>query len=276
MNLLDGKSISQEIKDELKLEVAQMKNGAPTLAVVKVGDDQASATYVKNKIIACEYIGIESIEVELPGDTAERELEDVVSQFNHDDNVDGILVQLPLPKHIDESKILGLIDDVKDVDGFSEGNCGKLFLGKDGVGACTPSGIVELIKRNNIEIEGKHCVVVGRSNIVGKPVAQMMLAENATVTIVHSKTNDIERHTKEADILIVAAGQKRMISDKHVKDGAVVIDVGIHRTSEGLCGDVDFESVKHKASHITPVPGGVGPMTIAMLMQNTVNAFKNK
>lgn len=281
-NLIDGKKISKDIKDELKAEVDGMKERGekiPCLAVIQVGEDPASCVYVNNKKKACEYIGIGSVSHELPEGTTEEELLKLIDNLNADDSVTGILVQLPVPKHIDEDKIIERIDPKKDVDGFSPLSVGALLIGQPGFLSCTPAGVIQLLKRSNIDIEGKNCVVVGRSNIVGKPMSVLMLRENATVTICHSKTKDLKAVCKNADILIVAIGRPNMIDASYVKDGAVVIDVGIHRlenSADGkkLCGDVDFESVEKVASYITPVPGGVGPMTIAMLMKNCVEATK--
>lgn len=276
-NIIDGKKIASEIKEELKLDVASLKEKRISccLAVIKVGDDKASAVYVKNKQRACEYIGIQSRSYELGGSVTQEELLELLDSLNKDDTVNGILVQLPLPKHLDEIEVLNRIVPHKDVDGFHPMNVGKLCIGEKEMVSCTPAGIIELLKRSKIEIEGKECVVIGRSNIVGKPMALLLLEENATVTIAHSKTKNLQEVTKRADILIVAIGKPKYITADYVKEGAVVIDVGIHRDSENhLCGDVDFENVKDKTSAITPVPGGVGPMTIVMLMKNCVNAVK--
>lgn len=276
-NLIDGKLISTQIKDELKKEVeelkAQGKEGA--LAVIQVGNDPASSVYVRNKKRACEYIGIQSVSYELDENITEGELLNIINKLNEDVSIKGILCQLPLPKHIDEDKVIDAISPEKDVDGFSPQSVGALVIGKKGFLPCTPAGIVQLLKRSNIDIEGKNCVVVGRSNIVGKPMSLLMLRENATVTVCHSKTKDLQEVCKRADILIVAIGKPMFIDDTYVKDGAVVIDVGIHRDeNNNLCGDVNFEAASQKASYITPVPGGVGPMTIAMLMSNCVQAIK--
>ncbi|WP_066717915.1 bifunctional methylenetetrahydrofolate dehydrogenase/methenyltetrahydrofolate cyclohydrolase FolD [Clostridium sp. Marseille-P299] len=271
--IIDGKRISNEIKEELKkeVEVLGQKGISVTLAVILVGNDPASAVYVGNKKKACEYIGINSLTYELPEETKEEEVLALVKELNDRADVNGILVQLPLPKHIDEDKVIQTIDPKKDVDGFHPQSVGALSIGQKGFVSCTPAGIIELLKRSNIEIEGKECVVVGRSNIVGKPMAMLMLRENATVTICHSKTKDLKEVTKRADILIVALGKPRFITKDYVKEGAVVIDVGIHRDENNkLCGDVDYNDVVEVASAITPVPGGVGPMTIAMLMKNCV------
>lgn len=275
--IIDGKKISAEIKEELKTEVAayaaQGKKCA--LAVIQVGADPASSVYVRNKKKACAYIGIESLSYELPEETTEEELLALIQKLNDNPDVHGILCQLPLPKHICEDHVIQAIDPQKDVDGFHPQNVGALVVGKKGFVSCTPAGIIQLLKRSNIEIAGKHCVVIGRSNIVGKPMALLMLRENATVTICHSRTENLKEICKEADILIVAIGKPRYIGADYIKEGAVVIDVGIHRNEENkLCGDVRFEEAEQIASYITPVPGGVGPMTIAMLMYNCVDAMK--
>ncbi len=271
--LIDGKKIAQDIKDELKEKVAKLAEGGKTasLAVILVGEDPASCVYVRNKKKACEYIGITSLSYELPETTSEEELLALIDELNKKESVSGILVQLPLPKHMDEDKVIKAIDPKKDVDGFHPQSVGALSIGLPGFVSCTPAGIIQLLKRSHIETEGKKCVIVGRSNIVGKPMALLMLRENATVTITHSKTVDLPSVTQDADILIVAIGKKQFITSEYVKDGAVVIDVGMHRDENNkLCGDVDFDDVAPKCSAITPVPGGVGPMTIAMLMYNCV------
>lgn len=273
--IIDGKAISAAIKEELKEKVAAYKEQGIeiTLAVVKVGNDPASAVYVRNKEKACEYVGITSRTLALPEETTEEELLTVVKDLNGDKTVNGILVQLPLPKHIDESKILLAIDSRKDVDGFHPVNVGKMVIGQDTFLPCTPAGIIEMIKRSNIEIEGKECVVIGRSNIVGKPMSMLMLKENATVTIAHSRTKDLKQVTKRADILVAAIGKAKFVTADYVKEGAVVIDVGMDRDENGkLCGDVDFASVEPKAGAITPVPGGVGPMTVTMLLVNCLRS----
>lgn len=275
--ILDGKRISAEIKDELKLQVSKLReNGKEvTLAVIQVGQDPASSVYVRNKKKACEYIGISSRSYELPMETTEEELLSVIDTLNNDESVHGILVQLPLPRTICEENVLRAISPDKDVDCFHPWNVGKLFIGEEGFLPCTPAGVVELLKRSNIEIAGKECVVIGRSNIVGKPMAMLMLRENATVTIAHSKTKNLKEVCKRADILIVAVGKPRMIDDSYVKEGAVVVDVGIHRNADNtLCGDVDYDKVANICSAITPVPGGAGPMTIAMLMKNCIETIK--
>lgn len=275
--IIDGKAISQAIKDELKEKVSLLKEQGKeiTLAVIQVGQDPASTVYVGNKKKACAYIGIRSLSYELPEETTQEELLAIIEELNDRNDVQGILVQLPLPKQIDEEMVINTINPAKDVDGFHTMNVGSLCIGKKGFVSCTPAGIVELLRRSNIEIEGKHCVVIGRSNIVGKPMSLLMLRENATVTIAHSRTKDLKEVTSKADILIVAVGKPKMITEEYVKDGAVVIDVGIHRDENNkLCGDVDFDSVSPKCSYITPVPGGVGPMTIAMLMKNCVESME--
>lgn len=275
-SIIDGKLISAQIKDECKAKVEALKKEGKSvaLAVIQVGEDPASSVYVNNKKKACEYIGAESLSYHLPEETSEEELLELIDKLNKDEKVNGILVQLPVPKHINEDLIIRSIDPDKDVDGFHPINVGRLSIGEKGFVSCTPAGIIELLKRSGVEIAGKECVVIGRSNIVGKPMSMLMLRENATVTICHSRTKDLKEVTKRADILIVAIGKPKMIDASYVKDGAVVIDVGIHRPdpdSKKLCGDVDYDSVEPVASLITPVPGGVGPMTIAMLMSNLVN-----
>ena len=275
--IIDGKKISKEIKDELKEKVAALKAEGKeiSLAVIQVGEDPASTVYVGNKKKACEYIGIKSLAYELPESTTEEELLNLVKELNERKDVNGILVQLPLPKHIDESKVIETIDRTKDVDGFHPANVGELVIGGPGFVSCTPAGIIEFLKRSNIEIEGKNCVVIGRSNIVGKPMSLLLLRENGTVTITHSRTKDLKEITKQADILVVAIGKPKFVTAEYVKEGAVVIDVGIHRNEDNkLCGDVDYDSVAPLTSAITPVPGGVGPMTIAMLMNNCVRSIE--
>ena len=277
--LIDGKKISTEIKDELKVTVEELKKqGVETcLAVIQVGDDPASSIYVRNKKRACAYVGIESLSYELPEETTEDQLVKLVKELHENDNVHGILVQLPLPKHINADMIIRTISPDKDVDGFHPESVGRLCIGEPGFVSCTPAGIIQLLKRSGIEIEGKECVVVGRSNIVGKPMSILLLRENGTVTITHSRTKDLKEVTGRADILVVAIGKPKFITADYVKEGAVVIDVGMHRNEENkLCGDVDFDDIKDKVSAITPVPGGVGPMTIAMLMYNCVEAAKGQ
>ena len=269
--IIDGKAISQAVKDEIKARTAELsaKGITATLAVILVGEDPASQVYVKNKKKACEYCGIRSLSFELPADTTEEKLLDLIAELNEREDVNGILVQLPLPAGIDEDRVLDAISADKDVDGFHPVNVGKLSIGKKGFVSCTPAGVIQLLKRSNIEISGKECVVVGRSNIVGKPMSMLLLQENGTVTVCHSRTKDLKEVTKRADILVVAIGKPKFIDASYVREGAVVIDVGIHRQEDGkLCGDVDYASVEPVASAITPVPGGVGPMTIAMLMYN--------
>lgn len=275
MQLIDGKAISTQIKDELKEKVSKLKEQGiePCLAVVQVGEDPASCVYVRNKKNACEYIGIKSIAHELEESTTQEELLELIDRLNEDKQINGILVQLPLPKHIDEELILNRISPYKDVDGFHPMSVGALSIGKKGFVSCTPAGIIELLKRSNIDIEGKECVVLGRSNIVGKPISMLLLRENGTVTVCHSRTVDLKSVTKRADILVVAIGKPKFITKEYIKEGATVIDVGIHRNENNkLCGDVDFDDVVDVVGAITPVPGGVGPMTIAMLMKNCVDS----
>jgi len=276
--LIDGKKISMEIKEELKRKVLELKESGAliTLVVIQVGSDVASSVYVANKKKACEYIGIESRAYELPESTTQEELLLLVEKLNNDPSVNGILVQLPLPKHIEEDLVINTIAPGKDVDGFHPQNVGALSIGQKGYISCTPAGILQLLKRSSIEIEGKECVIIGRSNIVGKPMAMLMLRENATVTICHSRTKNLQETAKRADILIVAIGKPKFITREFIKAGAVVIDVGIHRNENNkLCGDVDYEDVLDMVSAITPVPGGVGPMTIAMLMNNCVESVQH-
>ena len=274
--IIDGKKISTDIKNEVKEKVEKLnKEGIEvSLAVILVGNDPASTVYVNNKKKACEFTGIKSLSYELPEDTSEEELLKLIDKLNNDSSVNGILVQLPLPKHIDEDKVIKSISPDKDVDGFHPESVGRLSIGARGFVSCTPAGIIQLLKRSNVEIEGKSCVVIGRSNIVGKPMAMLLLRENGTVTICHSRTQNLKEITKGADILVVAVGKPRIIDGSYIKEGAAVIDVGIHRTGEGnkLCGDVDYASAFEVAGKITPVPGGVGPMTIAMLMNNCYEA----
>ena len=274
--IIDGKKISQDIKDELKEKVTALKDTGTevALAVIQVGNDPASSVYVRNKKKACEYVGIHSLSYELSEETTEEELLALVEKLNADDTVNGILVQLPLPSHINEDKVIQTISPKKDVDGFHPQSVGALSIGQPGFVSCTPAGIIQLLKRSGVVIDGKECVIVGRSNIVGKPMAMLMLRENATVTIAHSKTKNLKELCQTADILIVAIGKPQFITADYVKEGAVVIDVGIHRDENNkLCGDVRYEEVAEKASAITPVPGGVGPMTIAMLMSNCVESL---
>ena len=277
--IIDGKMISAQIKDELKEEVKRLKQMGieGLLAVIQVGNDPASSVYVSNKKKACDYIGIGSVSYELPEETTQDELIALIDKLNNDDSIIGILCQLPVPKHIDENVIINRISPQKDVDGFHPQSVGNLSIGQKGFVSCTPAGIIQLIKRSNIEISGKECVVIGRSNIVGKPMAMLLLANNGTVTVCHSKTKDLKSVCKRADILVVAIGKPKMITADYVKEGAVVIDVGIHRMDNNkLCGDVDYDDVAPHTSYITPVPGGVGPMTIAMLMANCVESLKNR
>ncbi len=277
MAIIDGKKISAEIKDEIKDKVSALKEQGVevSLAVILVGDNSASQVYVRNKKKACEYVGIRSLSYELPEETTEEELLNLIDELNHRDDCNGILVQLPLPKHIDSEKVLLAIDPKKDVDGFHPVSVGNLSIGNPGFKSCTPAGIIELLKRSGVELDGKNAVIVGRSNIVGKPMAILLLRENCTVTIAHSHTKNLSEVTKNADILIAAIGKPKFFTAEDVKPGAVVIDVGMDRDENGkLCGDVDFDSVEQVASLITPVPGGVGPMTIAMLMQNCLDAIE--
>ncbi len=275
--IIDGKLVSAKIKEEVRLEVEELKaKGVNTgLAVVIVGDDPASKVYVRNKKLACEACGIYSREYALSGDTTQEELLDLISQLNEDKQINGILVQLPLPKGLDEEKVIAHISPLKDVDAFHAENVGKIMIGNYNFLPCTPSGVMELIKSTGIEISGKNCVVIGRSNIVGKPMSMLLLHQNGTVTICHSKTKDLKAVCASADILVAAVGRSKFVDADMVKEGAVVIDVGINRDENGkLCGDVDFDAVYDKVAAITPVPGGVGPMTIATLMKNTVKAAK--
>lgn len=277
--LIDGKLISTQIKDELKEEVTALKEKGivPCLAVIQVGNDPASSVYVGNKKKACAYIGIESLSYELEESITQEALLDIINELNFNEQVNGILVQLPLPKHIDEEAVIQAITPEKDVDGFHPQTVGNMCIGSQGFLPCTPAGVIQLLKRSDIDIQGKECVVVGRSNIVGKPMAILLLRENGTVTITHSKTQDLKEVTKRADILVAAIGKPQFITAEYVKEGAVVIDVGIHRNENNkLCGDVDFDDVVDKVSAITPVPGGVGPMTIAMLMNNCVETVREK
>ena len=275
--IIDGKKISDEIKTEVrqKTDALREKGIEITLAVIQVGNNPASTVYVRNKKKACEVVGIRSLSYEIPEETTEEELLALIDDLNKRADVNGILLQLPLPAHIDEDKMLLAIAPEKDVDGFHPMNVGALCIGRPGYVSCTPAGIIQLLKRSGIEIVGKECVIIGRSNIVGKPMAHLLLAENATVTVAHSKTKDLKAVASRADILVVAVGRPNMITADYVKEGAVVIDVGINRNAENkLCGDVDFASVAPKCSAITPVPGGVGPMTIAMLMKNCADSVK--
>lgn len=277
MNLIDGKKISTKFRKQLAKEIEQLKEEfgkVPGLAVVLVGDNQASQTYVSSKEKACRSVGIYSESYQLPRDTNEEDLIKLIDSLNKKDMIHGILVQLPLPNHIDEKKIIERINPQKDVDGFHPINIGNLVIGDEGFISCTPYGIIKLLEEEGIDIEGKEAVVVGRSNIVGKPMAILLLQKNATVTIAHSRTKNLIEVIKRADILIAAVGKPNFIKSDMVKEGAVVIDVGINRIEKKLVGDVDFEEVKEKTSYITPVPGGVGPMTITMLLFNTVKSAK--
>lgn len=273
--IINGKELSQQIRTELqqKVDAMKQKNLIPGLAVVLVGDDPASQVYVRNKEKACKSLGMYSEVHRLPAATTESELLSLVHQLNDNPKIHGILVQMPLPSHLSEEKVIHAINPDKDVDGFHPVNVGKLMIGEPALTACTPAGIIEMLKRTGIEIAGKKAAVIGRSNIVGKPISMLLLHEHATVTMCHSRTPELAEVTKQADILIVAAGKPEMVKREHVKQGAVVIDVGINRLSNGkLAGDVDFEDVKEVAGYITPVPGGVGPMTITMLLNNTIQA----
>ena len=275
--IIDGKAVSAQVKEKIRLETEKLKQQGIEigLAVVIVGNDPASQVYVRNKEKACETVGFNSYKYALPEETTEQELLELVDKLNKEDKVDGILVQLPLPKHLDDKIIINNIRPDKDVDAFHPVNVGKIMIGDYSFLPCTPAGVMELIKSTGTEIAGKECVVIGRSNIVGKPQAMLLLHQSGTVTICHSKTKDLAKVASRADILVAAVGRAKMITADYVKQGAVVIDVGMNREENGkLCGDVDFESVKDKASFITPVPGGVGPMTIAMLMKNTLTAGK--
>ena len=277
--IINGKEISEKIKEEIAAEVKALKDKGIScgLAVILVGDDPASAVYVRNKKLACEKVGIYSEVYTLPANSAEADVLDLISTLNKREDINGILCQLPLPKHIDEQKIINAIDKDKDVDAFNPYNVGKIMLGDPVFLPCTPAGVMELLKYSDVEIAGKNCVVLGRSNIVGKPMAMLLMKADATVTVCHSKTKNIKEITAGADILVAAVGKPKFVTADMVKSGAVVIDVGINRTEDGkLCGDVDFEKVVNKASKITPVPGGVGVMTVTMLLKNTVTAAKKQ
>lgn len=276
---IDGKAIGQEIRNELKEEVSSLvaQGVQPGLAVILVGENSASETYVRNKEKSSKEAGMKSELIKLSDTVSEEELLAEVEKLNQDDTIDGILVQLPLPKHIDENKVIRAIDPEKDVDGFHPMNVGKMLIGQETFLPCTPYGIMQLLERSHVDIAGKHAVIIGRSNIVGKPMGQLLLQKDATVTYCHSRTKDLKKFTLQADILIVAIGMAKFITGDYVKEGAVVIDVGMNRDENGkLCGDVDYESAEQKASAITPVPGGVGPMTITMLLKNTVESAENK
>ena len=275
--IISGKEVSEAVKLRVSDEVKNLKSNGiePCLAVILVGDDPASRVYVNNKKKACEFCGIRSLEYVLPAETKEEELIELVEKLNNDKSVNGILCQLPLPKHLDEKKVLNLIKPEKDVDAFHPENVGHIMIGDFNFLPCTPAGIMEMLRYENIDLDGKNCVVIGRSNIVGKPMAMLMLKENATVTICHSRTKNLKEVVAGADVIVAAVGRPNFVTADMVKDGAVIIDVGINRMDDGkLCGDVDFEACKEKASYITPVPGGVGPMTIATLMQNTITATR--
>ena len=277
MNIIDGKAVSKKVKEDVKAECEQLKAKGitPGLAVIIVGDDPASQVYVHNKEVACEACGFYSVKYALPAKTTQDELNALVDKLNKDDKINGILCQLPLPSHLDDKEVINRIDPLKDVDAFHPVNVGAIMIGDYNYLPCTPAGVMELIHSTGIDVSGKKAVVMGRSNIVGKPMAMLLLHENATVEITHSRTRDLAEITKGADILVAAIGKAKFVKADMVKDGAVVIDVGMNRDENGkLCGDVDFEDVKDKCSFITPVPGGVGPMTIAMLMKNTLTAAK--
>lgn len=277
MNIIDGKAVSKKVKEDVKAECEQLKakGVTPGLAVIIVGDDPASQVYVHNKEVACEVCGFYSVKYALPAETTQEELNALIDKLNKDDKINGILCQLPLPSHLDDKEVINRIDPLKDVDAFHPVNVGAIMIGDYNYLPCTPAGVMELIHSTGVDVSGKKAVVMGRSNIVGKPMAMLLLHENATVEITHSRTQNLADITKEADILVAAIGKAKFVKADMVKDGAVVIDVGMNRDENGkLCGDVDFEDVKDKCSFITPVPGGVGPMTIAMLMKNTLTAAK--
>ncbi|WP_455484547.1 bifunctional methylenetetrahydrofolate dehydrogenase/methenyltetrahydrofolate cyclohydrolase FolD [Eubacterium sp.] len=277
MNIIDGKAVSKKVKEDVKAECEQLKakGVTPGLAVIIVGDDPASQVYVHNKEVACEVCGFYSVKYALPAETTQEELNALIDKLNKDDKINGILCQLPLPSHLDDKEVINRIDPLKDVDAFHPVNVGAIMIGDYNYLPCTPAGVMELIHSTGVDVSGKKAVVMGRSNIVGKPMAMLLLHENATVEITHSRTQNLADITKEADILVAAIGKAKFVKADMVKDGAVVIDVGMNRDENGkLCGDVDFENVKDKCSFITPVPGGVGPMTIAMLMKNTLTAAK--
>lgn len=277
MNIIDGKAVALNVKNQVKLECEALKEKGitPGLAVIIVGDDPASQVYVRNKEKACEECGFHSVKYALDANTTQQELNALIDELNNDDSINGILCQLPLPSHLDDKEVINRIDPIKDVDSFHPVNVGAIMIGDYNFLPCTPAGVMELIHSTGVELEGKKAVVMGRSNIVGKPMAMLLLHENATVEITHSKTENLSEITSEADILVAAVGKAKFVKADMVKQGAVVIDVGMDRDENGkLCGDVDFEDVKEKCSYITPVPGGVGPMTIAMLMKNTLTAAK--
>ena len=277
MNIIDGKAVSKKVKEDVEAECEQLKAKGitPGLAVIIVGEDPASQVYVHNKEVACEACGFHSVKYALPAETTKEELNALIDELNEDNSINGILCQLPLPKHLDDKEVINRINPIKDVDAFHPVNVGAIMIGDYNYLPCTPAGVMELIHSTGVDVSGKKAVVIGRSNIVGKPMAMLLLHENATVEITHSKTQSLADVTKEADILVAAIGKAKFVTADMVKQGAVVIDVGMNRDENGkLCGDVDFESVKDKCSFITPVPGGVGPMTIAMLMKNTLTAAK--
>lgn len=277
MNIIDGKAVSKKVKEDVKAECEQLKakGVTPGLAVIIVGDDPASQVYVHNKEVACEACGFYSVKYALPAETTQEELNALIDELNKDDKINGILCQLPLPSHLDDKEVINRIDPLKDVDAFHPVNVGAIMIGDYNYLPCTPAGVMELIHSTGVDVSGKKAVIMGRSNIVGKPMAMLLLHENATVEITHSRTQNLADITKEADILVAAIGKAKFVKADMVKDGAIVIDVGMNRDENGkLCGDVDFEDVKDKCSFITPVPGGVGPMTIAMLMKNTLTAAK--
>lgn len=277
MNIIDGKAVSKKVKEDVKAECEQLKAKGitPGLAVIIVGEDPASQVYVHNKEVACEACGFHSVKYALPAETTQEELNALIDELNEDNSINGILCQLPLPKHLDDKEVINRINPIKDVDAFHPVNVGSIMIGDYNYLPCTPAGVMELIHSTGVDVSGKKAVVIGRSNIVGKPMAMLLLHENATVEITHSKTQSLADVTKQADILVAAIGKTKFVTADMVKQGAVVIDVGMNRDENGkLCGDVDFEGVKDKCSFITPVPGGVGPMTIAMLMKNTLTAAK--
>lgn len=275
--IISGKELSKEVREEVRLEVEELKTtygAVPHLAVVLVGDDPASQSYVKAKQRACKKAGMESTMIVKGEDLPEEELLDIINNLNDDKTVHGILVQLPLPKHIDENKVIDAIDYKKDVDGFHPLNIAYMHMGRDAIYPATPSGIITMLKSKNIELSGKDAIVIGRSNIVGKPTAMLLMKENCTVTIAHSRTKNLKEKCKQADIIVAAVGRPNTVTKDMVKEGAVIIDVGVNRVDGKLVGDVDFQEIKEIASYITPVPGGVGPMTITSLLQNTIQTFK--
>ena len=275
MAIIDGKHVSDLIRDELKDEISKINEQGDIirLAVIIVGKDPASEIYVRNKIKACEYVGIESLCYTFPENVSEEEILSLIDKLNNDESVYGILVQLPLPNHLNKERILNKINVCKDVDGFSAYQAGRLFLGENALVSCTPKGIIELLHRYNIDLVGKNAVVIGRSNIVGKPTAMLLMQNNATVTVCHSRTTNLAEYTKKADVIVLAVGRPQFLTSDMIKDGVVVIDAGINRVNGKLCGDSDFEAIKDKCSFITPVPGGVGPMTVTMLLKNTLQSY---